>query len=720
MATEAKGFFDANTVTAYLTDFVKNLDSRNLLPDIEYWYNPDELCNINGYTTKVCVDGRAKMAPPDIAQILCLDVGCWTGDGPKNAKNHPRHREFGVVCGNMAVLCAFSQNGYEGITYDKNIDKKIKKEPIYINKIKPLLDHLSSDTNRTHGLGDVEVISAMTAHDTRCPNLDTKNIHVFLGDLHLPVISDEADTYIKPKGAELGRDEVLSCGRLSLNDNVKSIVYYMGLQAGLTLSTPPSLATVFAGYSLSALGKQLGAMESIDVPNSIQNDGIMQRKEAREWYGYYYGSRVQKGADIFQDAGDDLVKFLKLLRDRPHSLGNIDLTQLGDCYDFWIGMKCGFSERVSYNPGANFFVDFWRNRTKKNRKVGKTVSLLESLQNHPRLPTRILYGNHDNYLMKTRAARYYDKGGNTFWAEHGHQSDSFNCDDDAVNGWALTQTAFLFPAIREIEDPASAALCAIQRFSTADAYPARLQRLARGVDVCIEERKLIYVMAHTHRPCLRKIYVKLAWDRAAANQHWYSDTLRYSQHVHDHLENMGKLSSQIGKELASDAAEAVAKEARKRLLQAALALIRAERALQQAKKKAEAKLIETALEAKWRALREFVNLVIVAAKAEIILSKASNTVRLAVQAALEKLGQIIVQKVEDDIATARMIIEIALKAAEIALLAYQRVIQFHIEIAEAAGRAAYKELKKASKWLKNLPGNIRKDFESKADKIYRF
>ena len=82
------------------------------------------------------------------------------------------------------------------------------------------------------------------------------------------------------------------------------------------------------------------------------------------------------------------------------------------------------------------------------------------------------------------------------YAEHGQQSDSFNSDDAPISGWALTQVAFVIPGIRELEDALSMTLTLCKRIFGNDPG-ARLQRIARGADVCLEKKRLIYVTGHT-------------------------------------------------------------------------------------------------------------------------------------------------------------------------------------------------------------------------------
>ena len=222
----------------------------------------------------------------------------------------------------------------------------------------------------------------------------------------------------------------------------------------------------------------------------------------------YEGTNSQKGAEIFQTAAADLGYFIDRLETAPQDNVKIELTQLGDFYDFWIGLKPAFIENLFLSSGAVDLVSFWHSQIKKSPKVGVVVSRLEELERKPgKLPVTILAGNHDNYMRRLgRTSSCDDTHGNTFWAEHGHQSDSFNCDDDASKGWALTQLAFVESMIRDLEAPVSELVTRAKRMVMIEgAMPQRLEHMACAADVCRKEKKLVYVMAHTHHPMLRRI-----------------------------------------------------------------------------------------------------------------------------------------------------------------------------------------------------------------------
>jgi hypothetical protein len=76
MAEEPKGWFDADAVSAYLSeDPTREYYSRD---DVYYFRTePAKL-----HPIKVCNNKNVCYSPQSIGQCLCLDVGSWTGNGP--------------------------------------------------------------------------------------------------------------------------------------------------------------------------------------------------------------------------------------------------------------------------------------------------------------------------------------------------------------------------------------------------------------------------------------------------------------------------------------------------------------------------------------------------------------------------------------------------------------------------------------------------------------
>jgi UDP-2,3-diacylglucosamine pyrophosphatase LpxH len=731
MPTIAKGFFEHDIVRAYLTDFMDHPDDVYEKPDVEYRYDPVVLDNLHQASGVVCSDGKAKLALADIGHCLYMDVGCWAGNGPKDARNHARHREFGVVCGNVAALCEFPgigpkpQKTADTRPVEKSEKSLTEGDNLFAKRIVPLLDYLSAKPilgDEPDKLGHVRVVSALSAVDGSCPDLDEDTLYVFLGDLHLPAMTELERTYVRNEVVPGAGGGILRAGRLDLSQDVKNLIGYLLAASGLGVTVPGlAIPTAVAGLSFGTLARWLWTRESLNMPRALEDDGEMTRDEAREWFFTYNGTSASKGADIFQNAAEDLLTFLRLLRDRPSHIGRVELVQLGDLNDLWIGMKCGFGPYLSPKPGTSFFVDFWRDQVKKSGRVGKVVAALEELQNDPHLPTTLLYGNHDNYLSKSRPASKTDKG-NTFWAEHGHQSDSFNCDDDAVNGWALTQAAFLVPAVRDLEDPASAAICASKRTLSDEAYPARLERLARGADVCLENNKLIYVMGHTHRACLRRISIRAECDLAKWRQHWYSGVLREAKRIYNFVDDMNALRDKVERDSQKTATDAAGSQAEILLRQATRRLAKATKDVESAKRVARS--TATAELAKGRAEldaaeREVAEWAVKAAKAGVVAEKAGTAACKVAKGIAEEQARAMADGIADEAVVAARIGAAATQAAGVALDTYLGLLRRELDAAKALGRKSYKGLRRAAQWLSELPSSVANDLEQKAEEIYR-
>lgn len=63
----------------------------------------------------------------------------------------------------------------------------------------------------------------------------------------------------------------------------------------------------------------------------------------------------------------------------------------------------------------------------------------------------LVHGVYHNQTNRSQNAQPIEASAAAALRRHGHQSDSFTCDDDARNGWALTQQAFVESLIRDLE-----------------------------------------------------------------------------------------------------------------------------------------------------------------------------------------------------------------------------------------------------------------------------
>jgi hypothetical protein len=155
------------------------------------------------------------------------------------------------------------------------------------------------------------------------------------------------------------------------------------------------------------------------------------------------------------------------------------------------------------------------------------------------LKTTFLYGNHDNYLKHGGSSSIVVPAGHEhagqsvpafhrpsfvemdgLWAEHGHQCDTFNWDEDPSAGHALTQAAFVQSSVRNLEKPAGWVVAfgdgnRIQR--TLSIAHAMNRCLLNHVGWQLSDKGMrsaphapcrgIYVMGHTHEAILKRVEV---------------------------------------------------------------------------------------------------------------------------------------------------------------------------------------------------------------------
>jgi hypothetical protein len=93
------------------------------------------------------------------------------------------------------------------------------------------------------------------------------------------------------------------------------------------------------------------------------------------------------------------------------------------------------------------------------------------------------------------------------WAEHGHQPDTANCDNDPTFGHRITQAAFVEPWSRNIEGFAGWGL----KLGDGNLVPRTLS-IQHAMKRCLlnhidasEACRGIYVMGHSHEPMLKRV-----------------------------------------------------------------------------------------------------------------------------------------------------------------------------------------------------------------------
>ena len=263
--------------------------------------------------------------------------------------------------------------------------------------------------------------------------------------------------------------------------------------------------------------------------------GEMSMSLARNWFHHYHGTSRNIGADIFEQAGKDLIKWIDLLESFYDS--DVKLIQTGDMFDYWIGLTRYFkkSSTVAYKDEATKelarkFVKHWTEETLVHTSEGPAVQRL--LDTSYTLDTEFLYGNHDNYLRNISVGVEIPKKGSDpyeidfeevevgqlrsgmnnedgLYVEHGHNGDDSNR-DGATSGWKMTQLAFLYPGVRSLEPSAREI---IRKWSGlfGDGRTQRLKYMARAADSCnyaagnLNNKWCIYVMGHTHHGFLRQV-----------------------------------------------------------------------------------------------------------------------------------------------------------------------------------------------------------------------
>jgi len=425
----------------------------------------------DGYSKEVTAQtapinmGAYNTIKPSQKCFTYMDVGRWGGP----SLNFPgSQRNFGIVCGRRTALCEYVPN----TSLNKQDNLMIDEEKRRIDHpINDLIESLYSDHSSVN----------LMSHDyaTTDPSLvepERETVYVFLPDLHLPVSAREAPhtkdrlgipTYNVSDGNHMGRWEYRKADLL----------------------VDRAVVTDDEGMVAGVFGKRMCM-------------------NARSWFSKY------RNADIFGDPGDsrftaarDLDRFLDLIA--ASSLKQrIHLVQLGDMYDFWIGLKnfCGQNDNtpplvvLGDRDGilAGTFIDFWTNATHK--LLGPLIDKLHTL---PVRTLTFLWGNHDNYLARHTPVRppgsvpvpgrrqeFREHG---IYFEHGQRGDKENRDGQ-ISGHEFTQYVF---------DDRTGFL------RSADPQRRYLFISVAAISFAVKTDFAIYVMGHTHEPWLASIYPKV-------------------------------------------------------------------------------------------------------------------------------------------------------------------------------------------------------------------
>jgi hypothetical protein len=505
--------------------------------------------------------GTSTLVSNEVASLVYMDVGRWSGSAPteKDTESHwGKRRDFGIVHGRLAVLCSYTHEPPQGKD-PYAVDKSIRFSSEFEN-VQPLLDKLSSNRD----LGWVTVTKAALGRTLNNETPREDRIYVFLGDLHAPIMTKLKDTYAdqsQPKsltetglavqaipgayaGAALASGALKRApmpgwrGRYDRGAIVRNVLPGVARTVGetakhvlkaepLTLygegaaadAVSPVPAVLAVGTAVSAVLVELADQTRLrEWPDPDGGDpGAL-----KDWFDRYHGANGKKGADIFEDAGTDLQRWLVLLKQYQIDNGTklpVRLMQLGDLFDFWVGLKCPFSlprgARIFPDGGkAAAFVTYWMEQSLLNPAINYLWHFDEK---HPKargdLKTVFLYGNHDTYMgsllsEKERLNARFDEDPGLV-AQHGHQEDAFNSERRAAFGYLLTQAAFADDYVRTIEDPVSSLGPTLFGGSW-----TRLGLAEMAINTCLfdgtgpkKKRAMIFVMGHTHEPMLQTIHV---------------------------------------------------------------------------------------------------------------------------------------------------------------------------------------------------------------------
>ena len=539
-------FLDAAKSASTATLFQTALPFRNVDRFIDLTNRLDAECRSAARVACTTKETSHALSP---VQFVYMDVGCWTGDGKKqdsSESNWPMHREFGIVHGPLVLLCAYSNSKNEKSYSDygkpsawiesttrlvrsPTVDDTLCDHPDW----KPVGDFLREFVHAIKGL-DLHILGATCVSSPYAPIPRTGEntpIRVFLGDLHAPVATNRPNAHIFESGHEMLK------GRLNMGGGLGDSI------AGAIARSASPLAGDLARDLIRTLGAK----------NELRWNETATADEIDYWLGLYHvdGKRT---ADIFQKAGEHLRAFVDNLAVFHEEVWPVELLQLGDFFDLWMGFQRAFGAKLKgydaiSNPLENMmeFARYWVDRSLFHSEQGPHLVHLLTLDQWARpnkatkqpLKTTFLYGNHDNYLKHGGNSSIVvpdglEHAGQTIpafhrpssiemdgvWAEHGHQCDTFNWDEDPSWGHALTQAAFVRSGMRNLEKPAGRVVAfgdgnRIQR--TLSIAHAMNRCLLNHVGWQLTEKGLrsapyapcrgIYVMGHTHEALLKRVEV---------------------------------------------------------------------------------------------------------------------------------------------------------------------------------------------------------------------
>jgi len=249
--------------------------------------------------------------------------------------------------------------------------------------------------------------------------------------------------------------------------------------------------------------------------HSYHDRAAMARKDNEVRRAAARNPNTDSSPDIFAQAGQDLVHFLRALCGLPDDVKNrLHFIHTGDMFELWVGRDYQFV------PGPNG-APVWADASAPNRVANWALEVL--IQNTPvfsalrRLEgaglaeVKYLAGNHDGYLARPeltsqlglprRDLTYTGLSGDLF-VEHGHRFDGWNFDavkgQHFLSGPGLTKLLLVEPDIRQLE-PLGGYVSVFTSPPTRDIYllGATLAYLFERFHVR-QKPFSIYAMGHTH------------------------------------------------------------------------------------------------------------------------------------------------------------------------------------------------------------------------------
>jgi hypothetical protein len=390
--------------------------------------------------------------------FMYIDAGLWAGSKASGSRgNFDKHRNFALIHQNWGVICDFVPSD-QRVVNDNVVHQAPSDSGVQrtLNGVQPINDLLRAIAGTDNR---VKVLKAMKYHGPHGRS-DPDSIYIFIPDMHIPLL----------RGIPPAQD------------------------SGLYQTDGPNAGRWRYGSGTRPL-------TGGPTPNSHQ-----------EWFERY------AAADIAEGGPSDMSAFLD--RVEGFSEKRVQMVQLGDMIDLWIGMDM-FYESTEANErevtlrdvetpdgvmrGVDF-LDHWCARAVDGQPPGISRPVQRNSRPNAEAIRRLatstvdpvyLHGNHDCYFLRhtpsamgrPRQASWGQRVG--ILAEHGHQGDESNRDGAWLGHWVTDNVAFWYPDGRKYE------MYVPGRDPRGDGLTLAARRFARRVR-SREPPFAFYVMGHTH------------------------------------------------------------------------------------------------------------------------------------------------------------------------------------------------------------------------------